>query len=58
MSISTCSTCATRAQLEEIKMMVYEAAGALETDDLDRAYQLISDAKRLLAIVRDIREEL
>ena len=58
MSVSTCRDCATRVQLEEIKNMVYQASGELGIDDLDIAYQLISDAKRLLAIVRDVREEL
>ena len=58
MSASTCRDCAIRSQTQEIEKMIFDARGALLNDDLDIAYQLISDAKGLLAIVRDIREEL
>lgn len=58
MTVSTCRDCAVRSQLEGIKKMITGAHVDLLIGDLDKAYQLISDAKTLLGTVIAIKGEL
>ncbi len=58
MTASTCRDCAVRVQIEGIKKMITDAHVDLLIGDLDKSYQLISDAKTLMDVVIAINKEL
>ena len=59
MSVSTCSTCATRSQLDKIINMVKMALWDIQTHgDLDITYMQLRESMALLKTVIDIKREL
>lgn len=59
MSASTCSDCATRAQLESIEHLVQRALIHIKNEnDLDMAQKLLQETAGLLETVINIKREL